>query len=303
MGLLVLDAQGCVVFANHWLLKHAGLNADAVLGKELTEVFPQLKDSAFARSLAQVIQSGFPTLLSQTLHPSPFPLYVPWPQRGQDKLLRQSIRIIPAGGRAATAMDQRYTFIQISDVTQSVMRERLLKAQAVRLKSMAQVDVLTGLGNRRRLDEVLSAALRSCSKTAHALSVIMFDIDYFKQFNDIYGHLVGDDCLRQVAQVLRDVFRRPQDVVARFGGEELIAVLPETDTPAAVALAEEVLSQVRALGMAHSGSQAAAVLTLSAGVAVCDPTKPLTPHDILLAVDQALYLAKNSGRNQVCGPQ
>lgn len=303
MGLLVLDAQGCVVFANHWLLTHAGMNADAVLGKDLTEVFPQLKDSAFARSLAQVIQSGFPTLMSQTLHPAPFPLYLPWPQRGQDKLLRQSIRIIPAGGLTATAMDQRYTFIQISDVTQSVMRERLLKAQAVRLKSMAQVDVLTGLGNRRRLDEVLPAALRTSGKTAQPLSVIMFDIDYFKQFNDIYGHLEGDECLRQVAQVLREVFRRPQDVVARFGGEELIAVLPETEQRAALALAEQVLQQVRALGRVHSGSKVATVVTLSAGVAVYEPAFGQTPDGLVLAADQALYLAKSSGRNQVCGPQ
>ncbi|OIN90981.1 MAG: hypothetical protein AUJ20_12750 [Comamonadaceae bacterium CG1_02_60_18] len=303
MGLLVLDAQGDVVFANQWLLTHTKLAADAVLSKNLMEVFPQLKDSAFAHALAQSIKSGFPTLLSQTLHPSPFPLYLPSSQRGQDKLLRQSIRIMPAGGLVADTMDQRYTFIQINDVTQSVMRERLLKAQAVRLKNMAQVDVLTGLGNRRRRDDVLPTALRASGKTAQPLSVIMFDIDYFKQFNDIYGHLAGDECLRQVAQVLRDVFRRPQDMVARFGGEEFVAVLPETDGQAAQALAEQVLQQMRALGIAHSGSCTAAVVTISAGVAVYDPAGGQTPDRLVLAADQALYAAKSAGRNQVCGPQ
>lgn len=302
LGLLVLDMQANVVFANRWLLTHAGLTADDVVGKRLLEIFPELSDGPFTTALAHAVRSGFPTLLSQTLHPTPFPLYLPSSQRGQDRLLRQSIRIIPVGVQAAVTMDQRYTFIQINDVTQSVMRERLLKAQAVRLKSMAQVDVLTGLGNRRRLDEVLPAALRASGKTAQALSVIMFDIDYFKQFNDLYGHLAGDDCLRQVAQVLRDVFRRPQDVVARFGGEELVAVLPATDGHAAQTLAQQVLQRVRALAMTHRGGTLAGVVTLSAGVAVCGSAQGLSPDELLLAADQALYLAKSSGRNQVCGP-
>lgn len=302
LGLLVLDEQGCVVFANRWLLTHAGLQADTVVGKHLLEVFPQFSDGPFARALAQAVHSGFPTLLSQTLHPSPFPLFLPSSQRGQDKTLRQSIRIIPASAQSAGVMNQRYTLIQINDVTQSVMRERLLKAQAERLKSMAQVDMLTGLGNRRRLDEALPAALRATGKGAQAMSLIMFDVDYFKQFNDLYGHLAGDDCLRQVAQVLRDVFRRPQDVVARFGGEELVAVLPETDGHAAQALAQQVLQRVRALAMTHRGGTPAGVVTLSAGVAVCGSAQGLSPDELLLAADQALYLAKSSGRNQVCGP-
>jgi len=303
LGLLVLDAQNRVVFANRWLLTHARLDADAVQGKSLLKVFPQLKGSPFERALNQAVTSGFPTLLSQTLHPAPFPLYLPTPQRGQDRWLRQSIRILPAGFQAVGCMDQRYTFIQINDVTQSVMRERLLKAQAERLKGLAQVDVLTGLGNRRRLDEVLPSALRAASKAVQPLSLVMFDIDYFKQYNDIYGHLAGDDGLRQTAQVLRGVFRRPLDVVSRFGGEEMVAVLPETDAQAATVLAQQVLEQVQALGVAHKGSAVAEVLTLSAGVAVFERGSTRTVTELLEAADQALYLAKTSGRNRVCGPQ
>jgi len=300
LGLLVLDAQCQVVFVNDWLLVHAGLTRDAVLSRHLLEVFPQLKNTSFERALKQAVASGYPTLLSQTLNPAPFPLFLSTRQRGQDKVLRQSIRIVPAGFKASGLMDQRYIFIQINDVTQSVIRERLLKAQSGRLKGLSEIDVLTGLGNRRRLDAVLPQAIRTAHKSAQPLSLIMFDIDYFKQFNDIYGHLAGDEGLRQVAQALNEVFRRPQDLVARFGGEEMVAVLPETDGQAALALAQQALQRVREKCIDHRGSKIATVLTLSAGVALCDPASALTTIDLLKAADQALYLAKSLGRNQVC---
>ncbi|NCP40293.1 MAG: sensor domain-containing diguanylate cyclase [Rhodoferax sp.] len=300
LGLLVLDAEQRVVFANRWFLQHTGLTAPALLQRQLDEVFEQLKGSAFLYSLTQAVASGFPTLLSQTLHPAPFPLYLSAAQRDQDKLLRQSIRIIPAGLSQVGSMDQRYTFIQITDVTQSVMRERLLKAQASKLKALANVDVLTGLGNRRLLDDSLPQLVRLVGKQGAALSLVMFDIDYFKQFNDTYGHLAGDDCLRQVAGVLRQVFRRPADLVVRFGGEELVAVLPETELDDALALANQVLQQVRDLAIVNAGSRVAKVVTLSAGVAVLQPGTASTPMNLLQQVDQVMYAAKSAGRNQVC---
>jgi len=302
LGLLVLDAGNHIVFANQWLLTHANLAHDAVIGKPLLEVFPQIKGSAFERALAQTIASGYPSLLSQTLHPAPLPIFLPTSQRGKDKLLRQSIRIIPSGRQASALMDQQYTLIQINDVTQPFMRERLLKAQAGRLKGLAEVDVLTALGNRRRLDEVLPQAMHAARKSAQPLSVVMFDVDYFKQFNDLYGHLAGDNCLRQVAQILRDVFRRPQDLVARYGGEEMVAVLPETHGAAALGLTEQVLRRVYALGITHQGSTVADRVTISAGVAVYEPGAELSPENLLKAADQALYRAKSGGRNRVCGP-
>ncbi|NCN70763.1 MAG: diguanylate cyclase [Rhodoferax sp.] len=300
VGLLVLDSQTRVVFVNKWFLQHAGLMTEQVVNKPLFEVFPQLTDSKLEFFLNQSMTLGFPTVLSQTLHPSPFPLYQPGVQRTQDKFLRQSIRIIPVSGEAALSLGQRYTLIQISDVTQSVIRERLLKAQADKLKGMANLDVLTSLGNRRLLDESLPLAVRSAVKIGRPLSVIMFDIDFFKQFNDNYGHLAGDDCLQQVAQVLRDVCRRPHDVVARFGGEELVAVLPETSGKDAVQLAEAVLKGVQNLKIPHADSAAAVWVTLSAGVAAFDPCSAATSADLVGAADRALYAAKHQGRNRVC---
>ena len=299
LGLLVLDGQSRVVFANQWFLRHAHLSSEQILNKSLAEVFPQLARSHFTLFLNHALASGFPALLSQTLHPAPFPLYQPSSQRSQDKALRQSIRIIPMGYQAASESDQRYTLIQISDVTNSVLRERLLKAQASKLQDMANLDTLTGLGNRRLLNDKLALELRAANRLGTSLAAVMFDIDYFKQFNDLYGHLLGDECLRQVAGVLRDVCRRPHDVVARFGGEELVAILPETDHAGAMQLARDVLQRVRDLAIVHAGSAVAPVLTLSAGVAVSEAGRVLSAEALLDAADRALYRAKDAGRNQV----
>lgn len=300
LGLLVLDGQSRVVFANQWFLRHAHLAPGQILNKSLVEVFPQLARSHFTLFLDHALANGFPALLSQTLHPAPFPLYQPSSQRSQDKVLRQSIRIIPMGYQAISAADQRYTLIQITDVTNSVMRERLLKAQASKLQDMANMDKLTGLGNRRLLDDKLALELRAASRLGTSVAAVMFDIDYFKQFNDLYGHLVGDDSLRQVAAALREICRRPNDVVARFGGEEMVAILPGTDQAGAVQLAGDVLRRVHDLGIFHAGSAVASVLTLSAGVAVSQSDCVLSAEALLDAADQALYRAKDAGRNQVC---
>ncbi len=301
LGLLVLDAQARVVFANRWFLQHSGLASAQILNKTLADVFPQLERSHFNLFFQQAQATGFPALLSQTLHPAPFPLFLPAPQRCQDKLLRQSIRIIPMGFQAASMLDQRYTLIQITDVTHSVLRERLLKGQATKLDELAHLDTLTGLGNRRLLDERLAAELRTASRIGTTLAAVMFDIDYFKQFNDHYGHLAGDACLRQVADVLHELCRRPHDVVARFGGEEMVAILPETECAGALQLARSVLQRVRDLKIPHAGSRIADILTLSAGIAVATPDKPLLPEALLNLADQALYRAKNGGRNRVSG--
>ncbi len=299
LGLLVLDANSQVVFANRWFLHHADVTSSQILQKKLAQVFPQLERSHFNLFLQQAQDSGFPALLSQTLHPAPFPLFSPAHQRSQDKLLRQSIRIIPMGFETVSAVDQRYTLIQITDVTQSVLRERLLKGQASKLDELAHLDTLTGLGNRRLLDERLQAELRAANRVGTTLAAVMFDIDFFKQFNDHYGHLAGDTCLRQVADVLRDICRRPHDVVARFGGEEMVALLPETDSLGALQLARSVLQRVRDLKIPHAGSRVADRLTLSAGIAVSTPEQPLQPDALLDLADRALYRAKRTGRDRV----
>ncbi len=298
-GLILLDAQACVVFASKWLLLRADMTKDQVHGQPLLEVFPVLTGSHFDRALKNAMRSGFPSILSQTLHPSPFPLYAQASQRAESKLLRQSIQIVPMGPKDAQIAGQRYTLIQISDVTPSVLREGLLKAQAEKLNDMAHLDGLTGIGNRRAFNENLVSEMRAAARSATPLALIMLDIDHFKQFNDTYGHPEGDRCLIKVAEVLRQVCKRPRDLVARFGGEELIAIMPDTNAYGATLVATEILQAVRGLQLAHAHNSASSLVTVSAGIAIVEPGARETSESILQKADAALYAAKRSGRDRL----
>ena len=187
----------------------------------------------------------------------------------------------------------------------SVLRARVLthltiKRQADRLRSMAFIDGLTGVANRRRLDEALEREWRACRRTRSPLTLAMIDIDYFKRFNDTYGHLAGDVCLKEVATVLMGCMGRPHDLIARYGGEEFVCLLPATDLAGAKAKAEELRGAVQALGIRHAASDVAPVVTVSIGVTSVLPTAELTTERLLAVADDRLYTAKRNGRNRAC---
>ncbi len=166
----------------------------------------------------------------------------------------------------------------------------------------ASHDHLTGLANRRRLDDALAAEARRCLRSGAALSVLMMDVDYFKSYNDHVGHQKGDECLRAIAARLRKSIRRHGDLVGRYGGEEFIAILPDTDTAGAQVVARHILQDIRALAIWHPGSPCDCV-TISIGVASLDdlPPSKLGPREALLhCADRALYAAKAGGRNTLC---
>lgn len=166
----------------------------------------------------------------------------------------------------------------------------------------ASHDHLTGLANRRRLDDAITAEARRCSRNGAALSLLMMDVDYFKSYNDHAGHQRGDECLRAIATRLRRCIRRHSDLVGRYGGEEFIAVLPDTDAAGAQIVARLILEDIRQLAIWHPGSPYQHV-TVSIGVASLDdlPPSKLGSRDALLnCADRALYAAKAAGRNTVC---
>jgi len=174
---------------------------------------------------------------------------------------------------------------------------RELEAANRRLLEMANQDGLTGIPNRRLFDTVLAEAL--IHNLAQPLSLIVFDIDYFKQFNDRYGHLQGDDCLRRVAAAAVASTRTQQDTVARYGGEEFAVVLPNTDREEATVMAERIRRAIADLQIPHSGSQVADHVTISLGIATDDRTPPpKTAAEVVAQADQALYQAKRAGRNR-----
>jgi len=167
------------------------------------------------------------------------------------------------------------------------------------LENLSATDGLTDLPNRRRFDEFLNREWRRSMRDQSLLSLIMLDIDFFKEFNDHYGHLAGDDCLRQVAAVLREVVQRPGDLAARYGGEEFACILPDTGSSGASTLAHKIRERMTEKNIPHFFSSVADRLTLSFGVAALVPGKGQSPADLIRLADSLLYAAKKGGRNQV----
>ncbi len=174
-----------------------------------------------------------------------------------------------------------------------------LREANFKLESLTNLDPLTGIANRRSFDQYLGMMWGNSLREKGYISVIMIDIDNFKAYNDNYGHLQGDECLKRVAQVLVSSLKRPLDFVARYGGEEFIAVLPNTDTEGAVALAEVLRYNIELLNIPHEFSKTARSVTISLGVASIVPTAILNIIELIQHADQALYKSKQQGRNQV----
>ncbi|HSM82799.1 MAG TPA: diguanylate cyclase [Nodosilinea sp.] len=183
-------------------------------------------------------------------------------------------------------------------IHQAKMHQELTLANQ-RLKRMAYLDGLTQVANRRRFEQYLDQEWRRMSREHGPLAVIMADIDYFKGFNDRYGHQAGDNCLRLIARTLSRAAKRPGDLVARYGGEEFVIVLPNTDLKGAESVAEDIRLLVRSHRIAHEGSEIAKVVTMSLGVASTQPGPGSSPTSLIKQADDALYLAKHQGRDQV----
>lgn len=174
-----------------------------------------------------------------------------------------------------------------------------LKLKIDLLESQAMLDGLTCISNRRRFDAVLESEWKRTLRSSSPLSLIMADVDFFKYYNDHYGHAEGDVCLKKVAASLAKTINRPSDLVARYGGEEFVAILPETDERGARSLAEHFRSQVECLQIPHEYSAVSKYVTVSVGVASAVPTPEMTAADLLKLADDQLYLAKHEGRNRV----
>jgi diguanylate cyclase (GGDEF)-like protein len=178
----------------------------------------------------------------------------------------------------------------------ATMRRALVEAND-KLRRQAEVDGLTQIANRFQLDRRLVAEFARCARSRKPLSVILFDIDHFKRFNDTYGHATGDECLKLVARTAQDEIRRPADLLARYGGEEFCVLLPETPLSGAMAIAEALRSRVERLAL--DTPKGSTTLTISIGVACAVPASEGTPAAWLTKADAALYEAKHAGRNAV----
>ncbi len=183
------------------------------------------------------------------------------------------------------------------DVSHQKETEQALAIAMSELSVLATTDGLTGIANRRRFDETLRREWRRAMRAGRPIALLMIDVDFFKSFNDRYGHQDGDTCLRRVAACLRGSLHRPGDLAARYGGEEFALILPETDLVGAQEIAARVLAEIMALQILHSASECG-VVTVSIGCAAAVPTRHSTVAPLILAADTALYASKIGGRNR-----
>ncbi len=167
------------------------------------------------------------------------------------------------------------------------------------LKENCMIDGLTQIANRRRFDEASEVEWNRQKRHNEPLSMLMIDIDFFKNYNDTYGHLQGDECLKQVAQTIKKQLKRPADLAARWGGEEFACILPETDSIAASHIAEDIRKAIMDVALPHEDSLVESVVTVSVGVATAKPLDDTDFQALLKKADDALYKAKQNGRNKV----
>jgi len=187
----------------------------------------------------------------------------------------------------------------IRDITDRKQLEEKLKETREKWKQLSTVDGLTGISNRRSFNQAIEREWARCAWNSSPLSLILLDIDSFKAYNDTYGHLCGDECLKQIAQAIKETVYRPMDGVFRYGGEEFAVLLSETSKSEARKIAEEIRVNIENLNIPHARSTIGKYVTVSAGVATMIPTNDKKIQDIITQSDQALYLSKNNGRNQV----
>ncbi len=177
--------------------------------------------------------------------------------------------------------------------------EKTLQEVNQKLERLVNVDGLTGVSNRRHFDNYLTREWRRLKREQKPLSLILCDVDHFKLYNDSYGHLQGDDCLRQIAQTIAQIINRPADLVARYGGEEFAVILPNTDLLGAHKVATKLQKSIRELKLPHNCSQTGQFVTISIGISSQIPHQEQPLEDLIITADRALYAAKDQGRDHI----
>jgi diguanylate cyclase (GGDEF)-like protein len=258
-------------------------------------IMPGLSGFDVARRIRQLEQNGdWTPIIFLTARASDEDMAHGVEVGGDDYLVKPvSEVVLRAKVRAMQRIAQmRYSLIVLTRKLDDANRE---------LTRLSSVDGLTGIANRRHFDDTLLREWRRAARSKGRLALLAADVDFFKQFNDGYGHQAGDECLKAVAGALASVLKRPSDLVARYGGEEFFAILPDTDAEGALRVAEAMRAAVQALAIPHEFSPLGPVVTASFGVAArsAEPGQDSAFVSLLKDADSTLYQAKRAGRNRV----
>ena len=290
----VLDAERRVLIWNRACERLTGVSASEVLGtQDHWCAFYDAPRYCLADILALDRSDELQTLYTSHTEPS---------ESGLGLRAENWCTMPRAGDRLYLAIDAGPIFDDQGNLVAVVetlrdMTEQKLAQTA--LQNLAARDGLTGIANRRSFDDRLQLEWLRTQRESQPLSLIMMDVDFFKRYNDNYGHQQGDECLRQVAEAMATAVFRPADLVARSGGEEFVVVMPNTNETGALAVAKRICERIRGLAIPHAYSDVAEHVTASIGVATLIPQPDHPSSELVSAADAALYSAKHAGRNRV----
>ncbi len=300
-GLVLVDADAHVLLWNGWLTRHSGVDAQDAFGQPLAAVFGAAPSASFVAALHNALHYKLPVVLSNVLHRCPLPLYAQLPMSESADRMPHAITMTPL----AVAPWGPCCLIQIADSSRAISREKVLQKQSDRLSQEVMTDSLTRAFSRGFFDQFYQQEFALARRQGTKLSLILVDVDYFKGYNDEYGHPAGDKVLVTLVQALKAGLLRATDKLARYGGEEFVVILPDCAQNKALAIAEHLRTAVLALKLPHRKSGMSDQITISLGVSTMESGQTCSAQALLEAADLALYAAKGKGRNgvQYCGPQ
>lgn len=284
-GVTITDADGTILYVNKAFMEITGFSEKEVIGQNPRILKSGIHKASFYRHLwTSLITKGY----WQGEIWNKNKLGVAYPEWINITAIRDDSGKI-----------ENYVAV-FSDITELKKIEKELVEVNESLSKLTNLDGLTGIANRRAFNEKLKYEWKRSRRSKSPLSLVMLDIDYFKRFNDTYGHQQGDECLKQVAMVLEATVTRTGDLVARYGGEEFVVILPDTDQNGGRKIAEELRRSIEALKIPNEKSSVVPYVTISVGVSTYYPTTRGLTHDKYVELtDNALYEAKKQGRNRV----
>ena len=285
-NIVVTDCKGAILYTNRSWKVFGECNGCSIGSEQWHEVnyFQTcLRSAAMGEHFGLSAYKG----LQQVVSDPKSQFYMEYPCHSPDEQRWFLMRVV-----SLTLNADAYLVISHQNITQRKLAEE-------KVAQLAQVDALTNIANRRRFDEYYENQWQRCQRDQQYLSLVMIDIDHFKQFNDQYGHLAGDECLKQVASLLSHYAQRPSDLCARYGGEEFMLVFPNTPHDHSVKLMNQLLMDIRNLVIRQSDSNTDSQITLSIGLLSLVPTSDHSPLQILKQVDGLLYDAKKKGRDRM----
>ncbi len=275
VAMTILDENYNIIYVNDFFTLLYGYTASEVEGENINKLLCPCDENFFDKRVEYAEKEGY------------------W--RGEDRRIRKDKSAFPSSSSLSIIHDDEQNFLCYLDVARDITDRQVELEQ---LKKMSFIDPLTELMNRRQFKVIFNNEWCRAMTQAYSVSVIMIDIDFFKNYNDHFGHPAGDECLKEVASGLSEVLRK-SDTIARYGGEEFIVLLPGIGEKDAVRVSEKLRKTIESLEIKHIGSEVSKHVTISLGVASVIPERGMEPQTLISIADDALYDAKKEGRNQV----